>query len=187
MNKALQLAMTYHKNQTRKYSGLPYIVHCIDVHNLTEFIIRNEYSFSLPQDNKWYQAILDACYLHDTLEDTSITEELILENSSELTLQIVKELTNPSKGLKLPRAERKEIDRKHLSNISWAAKLIKYVDRYCNVRDLVAECDDKQFVILYLKESELLLEALYQPYEHESIHSALFDLIQRSLYDISKN
>lgn len=152
ISKSINLAYVKHNGQFRKYSGIPYIFHCYDVLSL--------YKRFYPYDEDG----LSVCALHDTLEDTDVTEQEIIDASNENVLYIVKELTNPSKGSKLSRKERKQMDRDHLQNVSYCAKLIKLCDRICNLQDVYNDAktndDAKQFSKIYVKESRLLLGCL---------------------------
>lgn len=157
MNKnMLALCVDKHHGQVRKFSGLPYSIHPIEV-----ALLAREYSIN-------YQLHLDDLLFdvglgHDLLEDTDATEEEIINSSSEDALLLIKELTNPSKGLDLPRHQRKQIDRDHIKHISVYAKLIKLIDRTCNLNDMHGA--DNEFKKTYLEESQLLLECI----KHASI------------------
>jgi (p)ppGpp synthase/HD superfamily hydrolase len=160
--------------QVRKGSGRPYIEH-------PQRVARAIFDL---RDDRISQETVAAAYLHDTLEDTDITEEEILQATNPRTLEIVKELTNPSKQFvflpeykKLPRgavrAMKKKMDRDHLAHVSWDAKVIKLVDRIDNVSDMVGM--DRDFCLLYADESDLLLEALRGT--HDGLESALASAI----------
>lgn len=180
-SKVLQFAIEAHKGQFRKYSGLPYVSHPVDVRNLlVSYLANKAENGSLVLDKKYFD-IESAAYLHDVLEDCpNITEKDIESVSNENVLNIVKELTNPSKGVKAPRAERKKMDRDHLSVVSWEAKLIKLCDRICNLRDFKRECKDQKFLNMYADESKLLLECL------AGTHSVL-EIILNNLIKECKN
>src|SRR5690606_5988102 len=99
---------------------------------------------SLPYDQRILMGA--AAWLHDVLEDCPhISPDEIVEASGEAVLKLVRELTNPSKGVKAPRAVRKQMDRDHLKHVSWDAKIIKLFDRICNLRDL-EQCPDRDFL-----------------------------------------
>ncbi len=71
-----------HEGQTR-YGGKPYSVHPIDVVETLEFMgIKND-------------DIICAGYLHDVLEDTTYTPDMIRANFGDGVLSIVNELTFP--------------------------------------------------------------------------------------------
>lgn len=149
----LDLAIRGHRGQFRKFSGIDYIVHPIEVaFEVNKFCIRSNIKCDITE------VMVNASIGHDLLEDTNVTEQEIEIVAGRDVLRLVKELTNPSKGSTLSRAERKKWDRDHLKNVSHEAKIIKLIDRTCNIRDMV-EADDR-FKMMYISESYLLLEAL---------------------------
>jgi cobalamin biosynthesis protein CbiD len=81
------------------------------------------------------------------------------EAGGDQSFQLVYWLTNPSKGVKKPRAYRKQMDREHIAVAPHPAKIIKMFDRICNLNDLY-ECNDMDFLALYASESRLLWDVL---------------------------
>lgn len=157
--RALGLAVKAHEGQTRKYGNLPYIVHPIQVHDAAEAFL-----LSIGADEAKQVTMECAAYLHDVLEDCpQISEQEIVDATDENVLKLVKELTNPSKGSTAPRAVRKQMDRDHLQHVSWEAKVIKLIDRTCNLGDLQPLLQlgaERNFAMLYARESRALLECL---------------------------
>lgn len=155
--KVVKLAMNAHAGQYRKYSGVPYLCHPLEVATkLGEFLFFHRESLGISR--LMCAEMMYAAVAHDILEDCpNTTEEMISEASSDTALYLVKALTNPSKDSTLPRAERKKMDRDHLKGASVYAKMIKLVDRTCNLRDL-SLCPDNDFKLKYASESRLLLE-----------------------------
>lgn len=150
---AEQLARRAHEGQKRKYSGEPYIVHPEAV------AMRASKIGGLSAYAR--DTLCAAAWLHDVLEDCpEITEQEILDECGREVLDLVKELTNPSKGMKAPRAERKRIDREHITKASAMARALKKIDRTCNLRDILHEEADQSFLRLYLKESRDLYDAI---------------------------
>ena len=143
---AKEMARRWHADQTRKWSGDPYIVHPERVFNLVCEYFPNETTMQC------------AAWLHDVLEDCNHPrmKEQISNYCGAEVLSLVQEMTNPSKGSKANRAERKKMDRDHLRNASFHCKCLKLIDRVDNLNDM--EGAEKGFVRLYLKESQLLLE-----------------------------
>lgn len=145
--RAARYAAKCHAGQVRRYTGAPYIYHPMRVAG------RLTMRPNITDDE------VAAAWLHDVIEDCGVTrEELSQEIGNWHTGRLVQELTNPSKGLKLPRAERKQIDRDHIAKISKPAKLIKLIDRIDNLREVPES--ESQFLKLYREESRLLLEVL---------------------------
>jgi len=145
LKEAEKFARAAHKGQTRKYNGEAYISHPLRVANRLRAL-------------KFGYEIVAAGMLHDVLEDSTHTlRELQIRFGNNIA-DLVQEVTNPSKGSKKSRAERKEMDRKHLAEASKEAKIIKLLDRIDNLRDMNGAPSD--FKRLYLEESKLLAEAL---------------------------
>lgn len=153
------LGKTWHGGQTRKYTGLPYFSHCEDVHDTFMGFKKLDKTFKIDEELEYDMRA--TCNLHDTLEDCpDASEAKITETCGENVTRLVLELTNPSKGYAaMSRAYRKQMDRDHLANVSLEARIIKLIDRTCNLSDLHL-CPSKDFIRLYCKESGLLLDAL---------------------------
>lgn len=82
--KAIDFAQKAHTGQYRKGTRIPYIIHPLEVMK-TLFPYTND------------EAILVAGILHDTLEDTTTTEEDILQNFGADVLALVKSASEPEK------------------------------------------------------------------------------------------
>lgn len=172
---ARSLARRAHEGQTRKYENEPYVLH---PERVAESFIKWADDKNLTKDQ--FICMVCAALEHDVIEDCpQISESEIEEAAAGLpVLNIVKELTNPSKRLKsLPRAKRKEIDREHLKNVSFQAKVIKLIDRLDNLMSMEA-CDEEEFILLYAKESELLLESLTE------VDTVLVDAIRKQIANL---
>ncbi len=144
--KAAQFANEAHKGQIRKYTGRPYITHPLRVAGRAALL------------EKATEEKVAAAWLHDTVEDCKITLDQIEELFGETVRQYIWELTNPSKGSTLPRADRKEMDRRHLRVVSDEAKCIKLLDRIDNLGEAANAPSD--WLELYLKESDLLRQEI---------------------------
>jgi len=128
-------------------------------------------------------SVLTAAVLHDTLEDdVGTTMYRLISEFNSTVAKYVHEVTNPSKGSKAPRAERKRMDREHLAQVSRGARLIKLADRIDNINDMYGAPED--FKLLYAHESRLLLEVLSGTCEE--LESELTEAIER-LEDGCKN
>jgi (p)ppGpp synthase/HD superfamily hydrolase len=182
LDRAKVLATKWHQGQTRKGENVPYIVHPERVVN-TLFELR-------ATEPKITATVLAAAWLHDILEDTQVTEEEIVAETSVAVLWLVRELTNPSKSFvptdehfRMPRGSirriKKQLDRDHLEKVSWEAKLIKLVDRLDNVTDMKGM--DKDFCVLYAQESQQLLDVLRGTHKglEEKLESAIRELRKR--------
>ena len=82
---ALQFAAKAHDGQYRKQSNIPYITHPMMV------------GVFLQDANCSVDAII-AGYLHDTLEDTDVTEDQIEKQFGSYVLELVKACSEPDKS-----------------------------------------------------------------------------------------
>ena len=157
---SMNLAYRAHSNQKRKYSGDPYIVHPHLVYQRASF-------WNPTTDTKRRLRIACAAFLHDVKEDCQdansnpyVTDEDIVAAAGEDVFKLVCELTNPSKGVRAPRKVRKQMDRDHLAGVSEDAKILKMIDRICNLNDM-GGCGDREFLALYASESRALWEIIH--------------------------
>jgi (p)ppGpp synthase/HD superfamily hydrolase len=149
VEKALVFATAAHAavGQKRKYTGEDYIVHPVEVCA----IIKHYSSYYTGE-------MLAAALLHDVVEDTLVTIELIGVEFGKGVAELVAGLTDVSKPSDGNRAIRKEIDRQHTAKQPPACKTIKLADLISNTKSIVEH--DKDFAKVYLKEKERLLEVL---------------------------
>ncbi len=144
---AAQWAQEAHKNQVRKYNGRLFIEHPMRVAGWT----------SLMRDHQ--PEYVAAAWLHDVKEDQWKFWLSILSQVPGSVRIIVDQLTNPSKQFpNLNRAQRKAMDRKHLTECADCTKVIKMIDRYDNLCDVAEAKDD--FKRVYAEESLLLVHAI---------------------------
>lgn len=144
--KAASFAEEAHRGQNRKYGSVPYIHHPMRVAGRASILVGTT------------EETVAAAWLHDVLEDTKAKPVELETEFGPKVLKLVIELTNVSKGLDLPRAERKRLDREHLVRVSVEAKRIKMLDRIDNLSDMAGS--EKDFAMLYAGESKLLADAI---------------------------
>ena len=156
MNKiiqAAQYATGVHAGQVRKYTGMPYICHPARV------------AARVATHPEATEVMVMAAFLHDTVEDTSVTFDDIRSLFGEPVTNLVTDLTDPCctgladvcKGK--PRAERKAIARGYLMAVCRKAKIIKMIDRIDNLRDMPLT-PPNSYTKMYLEESLLLAKAI---------------------------
>lgn len=126
-NKAIAFAMKAHEGQTRKVSGLPYIVHPIEV-----YAICKKY-----KESHCIDEICAAAVLHDTLEDTELTYDYLSREFGETVASLVQEVTTDAK--KCAEIGKLEYINYKLKNLSSWALVIKLADMLANVTDNPAE------------------------------------------------
>ena len=137
IEKACEIAEKGHAGQLRK-SGLPYITHPI---NIALDLLK--YNFD--------SITIAAAILHDTIEDTFITEEEIKQSCGEEVLQLVLGVTKLSKMRILTREEQiVENFRKFILSVIGDIRIliIKLFDRLDNMRTIsYVEREDKRIRI----------------------------------------
>lgn len=114
----LKFATKAHEGQVRKYTGEPYIQHCIAVCRLVE-----EYGGSTE--------MCAAALLHDTVEDCDVSIDDIQREFGDTVAEYVWYLTKPPVFVG-NRAKRKEMDRARLREAPVEVRLIKIMDLYHN-------------------------------------------------------
>ena len=131
--------------QKRKYTGEPYVVHPLEVANIVISVGGTE-------------AMVAAAMLHDVLEDTAVTFDLLEDEFGEEVAQLVLWLTDVSKPEDGNRSTRKALDRQHSAAAPAEAQTIKVADLISNSRTIVEF--DPNFAKVYLEEKRQLLEML---------------------------
>lgn len=119
---AVEFAADAHAGKQGDDGRTPYFNHLAEV---AAFCARRE-----PFD----PVLVAAAYLHDTVEDTGVTEELIRERFGDAVTDLVMEVTDPP-GLKGKERRQRQVD--HAATSSERAKLIKIADKTSNVAELV--------------------------------------------------
>jgi (p)ppGpp synthase/HD superfamily hydrolase len=133
--------------QQRKYTGEPYINHPAEVVDIIE---RNAIHFTDRQ--------LAAAWLHDVVEDTGVSLELIAQEFGGYVAKLVEHLTDVSKPEDGNRAARKAIDLEHTAKCCPAAATIKVADLISNSRSIMER--DPEFAKVYIPEKLKTLEVL---------------------------
>lgn len=132
--------------QVRKYTGEPYIDHPAEVVQILIGL------------NDVTPAMIAAAWLHDVVEDTGVTLDLVREEFGGEIAKLVYGLTDVSRPEDGNRATRKAIDRAHTAAQCPRVKTIKLADLISNTRSIVAR--DPEFAKVYLAEKRELLEVL---------------------------
>lgn len=145
--KARTFALAAHSAvaQLRKYTNEPYIVHPAEVARIVATV---PHSYEM----------LAAAWLHDVVEDTGVTLEIIREEFGEKVAELVGWLTDVSRPEQGNRATRKAIDRAHTAMAPADAQTIKLADLISNTRSIMEH--DEAFAKTYLAEKRLLLEVM---------------------------
>lgn len=160
LKRVIEFATKAHAGQKRKYTGEDYITHPLAVGKAIAL-----YEFEIKSCKK---QVIAAAYLHDVLEDTSITYgelrrflfSVFLPYDAHFVFDMVVELTDVYTKKDYPylnRLERKRLERKRLETINPYSKLIKMEDIAHN--SISIEKYDPEFFKVFLSETkEMWLE-----------------------------
>jgi len=159
--KAFYFAYKAHGNQKRKYTGDSYMVHPLAVAQIVK-----DYGGS--------EDMQQAAFLHDVVEDTHIAIVDIEQNFGLDVANLVGWLTDISKPGDGNRAARKALDRAHSADAPVEAQFIKLADLMDNTKSIVQH--DPKFAKVYLKEKELLLDAMDKVHDTE-----LFSVVSQQI------
>lgn len=129
IEKAICFAAEYHKGATRKGNHIPYIVHPMETMMLVS---------KMTDDTD----VICAAALHDVIEDTPCTPEILKENFGErITSLVVSESENKRKGQ--PKEDtwriRKEENLLHVKDAPIESKIIMLADKVSNLRSTVRD------------------------------------------------
>ncbi|MGR9073809.1 MAG: HD domain-containing protein [Gammaproteobacteria bacterium] len=123
--KAVSFSAEKHRNQRRKdREATPYINHPISL------------AIVLSEDGGVDDVdVLCAALLHDVLEDTDATQEELILHFGEKIASIVAEVSDDKS---LAKDVRKRLQVEHAPHGSYEAKLVKWADKICNLRDIAS-------------------------------------------------
>ena len=141
----LKFATAAHKGQVRKYTGDDYIVHPMAVADLVK-----KHGGSKVQ--------VAAALLHDTVEDTSVTNVQIAEQFGAPVARLVHWLTDSSRPSDGNRAIRKGIDADRLATAPADAQLVKLADLIDNSDTIFRH--DPAFATQFTKEMSHLVDVM---------------------------
>jgi len=145
IKRAAKFAADAHKDQRRKYTGESYIVHPVQVASLVAAVVDDP-------------RVVAAALLHDTVEDTPVSDADIRRLFGNRVADMVAEVTDVSRPQDGNRKTRKALDRDHLARASAEAQTIKLADLIDNSDSILAH--DLKFAVVYLREKKELLEVL---------------------------
>lgn len=141
---AIMFAEQAHRGQMRKYTGPPYITHCLEVALTVESVGGTEEQ-------------IVAAILHDTVEDTDVCVSDIKAHFGTEVAAYVEWLTDCTKPFG-NRAARKRIDRTRLSQAPDEVQTIKLADLISNTATITEY--DPDFAKVYLSEKRDLLAVM---------------------------
>jgi guanosine-3',5'-bis(diphosphate) 3'-pyrophosphohydrolase len=163
IKRAREIATFWHTGQVRKYTGQPYIVHPARVAKLMT-------------DNGGTEDQIIAAWLHDTKEDTMITDTDIAQFGPNV-VRMVNGMTNPSKPEDGNRAVRQAIDREWFAQQHRDVIEIRIADIYDNI-DSIERYDPKFAYGTYFPEKCLMLPTLERA-KNFPLFWKMFEIINR--------
>lgn len=139
-------AAIWHRGQTRKYTGEPYINH-------TRAVMK------IVTDAGGSDVMAAAALLHDTIEDCGVSHEQLVGlfgyEVADLVLELTDHFTAPEHG---NRATRKAMECARLAQVSGEAQTIKLADLIDNSSTIAKH--DAAFAKIYMAEKQALLTVL---------------------------
>ncbi|ECX2270217.1 HD domain-containing protein [Salmonella enterica subsp. enterica serovar Newport] len=133
--------------QKRKYTGEDYINHPVAVREIVA----------------WHGGSIDmqiAALLHDVVEDTKVTIEMVREHFGDRVAEMVLALTNVARPEDGNRIQRFIINVRELEqSLDMQTRVIKLADLLDNTSSIVSR--DPEFSAIYLAEKELMLAVLF--------------------------
>lgn len=132
LERAIRTASEFHRDQTRKGSGLPYISHTMAV-----MLILQRAGFD---DDR----LLAAAVLHDVVEDTDCTLEMLKEQFPPEVAQWVSETSEHKQdeaGTDRSWVDRKREHLAHAASASFEARSIILADKYHNLCSMLYDLD----------------------------------------------
>lgn len=145
---AMMFAREVHKDQRRKYTNNPYVDHLAEVAGIVA-------ALGWPHGEIHPSTMTAVAWLHDCVEDQSVTQEHITEAFGNVVAWGVMLLSDLEQG---NRAERKAASRARLANAPGWVQTIKCADLISNTSSIVMH--DPKFAAVYLEEKRLLLDVL---------------------------
>jgi len=126
---ALAVAFRWHSGQLRKSTGLPYVIHCVEVAACLERL-----GFGEP--------VVIAGLLHDILEDTEIPPNDLSDLFGSEVFEIVQALTETKRdeaGAKRPWIDRKRDHIRHLRDSDNHVRAVALADQWQNLSSVLAD------------------------------------------------
>lgn len=157
INKAIEVAAKAHKDHYRKVTDIPYIVHPFEVAMVL-------------QENGADEEVIAAGILHDTLEDTALTQEDIREIFGDRVLEMVLGASEELEDREnTPWDDRKQHTIEHLKNAPLDVKMIACADKLSNIRSMIKGYNDM---------GDRLWDRFNAPYEKQKwyYHSLILSL-----------
>jgi len=169
-DQALAYATQQHQGQTRS-DGSPYIAHPTRVAQSVERL----------KKSKNIEALIQAAYLHDTIEDSNTTHKDLKKMFGGLVASLVQELTSNKDEVK--RQGKTEYLSKKMAGMSSYALVIKLADRLDNVQD-IATAKSASWRRKYKNETIKILNYIEKNRVLSGTHQRIIGLIRDKLNEV---
>lgn len=172
--KIISYAIDAHAKVNHLYHGFPYSVHLSMVSMFAQKHL-NKLPTAIQSD------VLDACWLHDAIEDCRLTYNDILQVSNKQVANIVYALTNEKGRNRNERANDQYYT--GIRDVAFAS-FVKLCDRLANV--LYSRDTRSSMFLTYKKENDKFLDGLFPfgiPYEYEGMVKELNCLLGSVSFD----
>lgn len=165
--KIIAYAINAHHQTNHLYDGKPYSVHLALVTAYAQ-----KYISKIPEPQQ--ENVINACWLHDTIEDTRNTYNDILAISNETVANIVYAVTNEKGKNRGERANEKYY--KGIISVPFA-RFVKLCDRLANVKYSVDT--NSRMKEVYRKENDHFIKSLFNEdtFNYEDMLSELQGLL----------
>ena len=166
-SKIIAFAIEAHQNTNHLYDGKPYSVHLALV-----VAYAQKYIDKVPEH--YQENVINACWLHDTIEDTRNTYNDIKTISNETVANIVYAVTNEKGKNRKERANDKYYQGIILEPF---ARFVKLCDRLANVKYSVDT--NSRMKEVYRKENDHFIKSLFDKdtFNYEDMLSELHSLL----------
>lgn len=159
LSRAIELAVVAHKGQKRKQTGVPYVIHPLRV-------------MALVQQASSSAVLAVAAVLHDTVEDTWVTDSY-LESEFGPRVAVYVSLLTKRKGESKDEALDKAFSRPE-------SALIKLADRLDNISESLTS-DDQEFRAKYIEKGRHAIQVARATGHDKGAHAALINSLETIL------
>lgn len=171
-SKIIGFAIEAHNKVNHLYDGSPYSLHLAMV---AHYAVK--YIDAIPE--QCWETVLNAAWLHDTIEDCRLTYNDVKEVAGYEVAEIVYALTNDKGKNRKERAG--ENYYKGIRETAWA-KYVKLCDRLANVKYSVDT--NSQMLAVYRKENESFLKGLMSGSSDALIYKYPLEELDTLLYGV---
>lgn len=174
---SVALALEYHDKAGKKYGNHPYSTHLRNVR-----AVLKRFGFG-PKNSLLGLKLGTVAWLHDILEDTPVTKEMIQEIADEDTADIVSNLTNEPDMADVSAEDRKRITFERVARRP-ESRIVKLADRISNIEESLTNqmLGQTTKIEKYYREWPAFKKYIYRPGEAEKMWEHLERLLTDESY-----